>query len=291
VEADTRHIAFYSRVPPGDYTFRVIACNNDGVWNTTGASVTLTLQPHFWQTWWFKLFLGGTCLSLVAASARYATKRRMQFKLERLEQQHAVEKERSRIAQDMHDDLGSQLTEIQLLSDLALGGKSDEETKTHVAKISGATREVVRGLGTIVWAVNPRNDSLDNLADYLYEYVQRVLSLRNIQCRLEAVDVLPRIPISASVRRDIFLVVKEALNNVIKHSGATEVRFALRAEGQKLLVVIEDNGKGFALEEQTGSGNGLLNMESRTAHLGGKYLLQSQRGRGTSIRLEVPLPD
>ena len=134
VEAGERHTAFYNNVPPGSYTFRVIACNNDGVWNPLGSSVKLSLQPHPWQTLWFKIFVLLASFSGVGVAVRYATRKRLQFRLERLEHQHAIEKERTRIAQDMHDDLGARLTEIMFLSGLAENSK-DGGAKFNVAHI------------------------------------------------------------------------------------------------------------------------------------------------------------
>jgi ligand-binding sensor domain-containing protein/signal transduction histidine kinase len=288
VDAATRRDAFYNNVPPGDYTFRVIGCNNDGVWNALGANVKLSLQPHYWQTWWCKLSLLLASLSLAAAGARFLTRRRMQLKLERLEQQHAVEKERTRIAQDMHDDLGIRLTEILLLGNLASASNVDG-VKEHVSKMTNVARDVVRGLDAIVWAVNPKNDSLDQLALYTCEYLEKLLGMTSIRCRLNVPDELPDQSLSADIRHNLFLVIKEAVNNMVKHAQATELRFSLQVTGSILSIAIEDDGRGFPIAENSSRGNGLQNMEKRMKNVGGKFELRSEPGKGTRIRLEIPI--
>ncbi|MDB6025410.1 MAG: putative two-component system sensor kinase, partial [Verrucomicrobiales bacterium] len=186
VDAGTRRSAFYNSVPPGSYEFQVIACNNDGVWNSRGANVKLSLEPHYWQTNWFRVFIALASVGLVASSARSVTRKRMQTKLQQLEQQHAIEKERTRIAQDMHDELGARLTEIRVLSDLT-EKKKDQPTEvaTQSRRISNASGELIRNLHSIVWAVNPANDSLEKLADYICGFAQPFLKVASIRCRLE----------------------------------------------------------------------------------------------------------
>jgi signal transduction histidine kinase len=290
VDAGTRRIAYYNNTPPGDYTFHVMACNNDGVWNMTGASMKFTLQPHYWQTWWFKAFviIGG--LSFVATSARYATKRRMQFKLERLEQQHAVEKERTRIAQDMHDDLGARLSEILLLSNLSQKAEAKPaEIKTQLGRISDATHDLVDNLDAIVWAVNPKNDSFNRFVFYLYEYVPRYLEATSIRCLFDVPQPLLTTPLSSTIRHDLFLVLKEALNNIVKHAQATEVRLSLRIENGALIMTLADNGQGFPAGNTSLFGNGLNNMRDRVEKVGGSFELHSEAGKGTSIALRIPI--
>jgi ligand-binding sensor domain-containing protein/signal transduction histidine kinase len=289
IDAGTRHIAFYNKVPPGHYAFQVMACNNDGVWSATGASVKLHLQPHYWQTWWFKTFLILASLSIAATGARYITHRRMQFKLQRLEQQHAVEKERSRIAQDMHDDLGARLTEIVMLSNFAANSR-EPETKSHINKVAHTANALVRSLDALVWAVDPGNDSLENLVFYLQEYVEMFLGMTSIRYRVDIPTELAACPISSEARHNIFLATKESLNNVVKHSGASEVWFRLGFEGGTLAISIEDNGKGFSNATVSSDfGNGLGNIEKRMRKLGGRCEINSQLGKGTRIELRIPL--
>jgi ligand-binding sensor domain-containing protein/signal transduction histidine kinase len=290
VSAGTRRIAYYNNLYPGNYTFRVIACNHDGVWNSVGSSVRLTLQPHFWKTWWFKGFGIVACLSIAAGSARYATKRRMQFKLERLEHQHAIEKERARIAQNMHDDLGARLTEILMLSGVTASGRGGESgMKANAERVAAAAEDMVRNMDGIVWAINPQNDSLKHLTLYFYEYVERFLSSTNIRCRWEVPQDLPPLQLTAEVRHNLFLVLKEALNNTVKHSGATEVWIRLAISEGDLRLVIEDNGGGLVKQSGARIGHGLSGMEKRMEDVGGTFKLFSDPEKGTRLQFQIPL--
>ncbi|MDB6029426.1 MAG: putative two-component system sensor kinase [Verrucomicrobiales bacterium] len=290
VDAGTRRIAYYNNLGPGQYNFRVKACNNDGVWNSSGPGIKLSLQPQYWQTWWFKTFAIVGSLSIAAAGARFATRKRMASKLERLEQRHAIEKERTRIAQDMHDDLGVRLSEILLLSDMT--HKKDAnltEVQICTGKIGRATRELVDNLDAIVWAVNPKNDSLDKFADYLVVNAPLYLEMSGIRCGLDVPSRLPPYPLSSEIRHNLFLVVREALHNTIKHAQASEVRILLSIEDETLRLDIVDNGKGFTTESDLASGNGLINMEARMKNIGGSFQLASESGNGTRISLNIRL--
>ncbi len=290
VDAGTRRVAYYNNISPHAYTFRVIGCNNDGTWNQTGASISFVLLPHFWQAKWFMGLIALTAAGIVAGSVRYLTWKKVQKQFLRLEQQQAIENERTRIAQDMHDDLGARLTEILLLSNVpATNGSAQNEDTIRARKVAGAAAELVRNLDGIVWAVNPKNDSLESLTLYLCEYVQRFLGPTSILCSWDIAADLPAADLSSEVRHNVFLVFKEALNNIVKHSGASQVQLRLRVEKCYLLLSIEDNGKGFLPEGESESGNGLINMQERMQKIGGNFELQSGLGKGTRIALRAPL--
>ena len=289
IDVGDRRIAYYSNVKPGAYTFRVIACNNEGVWNTTGANLKFTLLPHFWQAKWFVGFVMLICAGFVAAIARYVTWKRVQIKLQQLEHQHAIERERSRIAQDMHDDLGARLTEIMFLSNTAerrpdLGPESGRDVK----RIAEASRELTQNLDAIVWATEPRNDTLENLTTYLQDYAERYLNASGIRCLSEIQDHLPDRTISSEVRHNIFLTFKEALNNIAKHAQATEVHFVLSIANDRLKIVVQDDGKGFPETFAVG-GNGLHNMRTRIEKIGGCFEQISEGGKGTRICFQIQL--
>lgn len=289
VEAGSRRSAFYNNVSPGDYRFHVIACNNDGAWNSSGSSVKLSLQPHFWQTWWFS---GAAILSgaiAVSGAARFVTRKRLQRELDRLERQHILEKERARIAQDIHDDLGSSLTRIAMLGERAREDLANPAAaETHVGKIVICAHESVRSLDEIVWAVNPAHDTLDSLAEYISHFTNEFFQNTSIQCRLEIPMDLPSYPLPADMRHNVFLAVKEALNNVLKHSQATEVCVRMSESASRVQVLIEDNGCGFD-SRMTGMGNGLGNMRKRLEELGGRFDISSAAGHGAKIKLEIDL--
>jgi ligand-binding sensor domain-containing protein/signal transduction histidine kinase len=292
VEAGTERKAIYNFLPPGNYRFHVTACNNDGVWNEAGAALALTVLPHFWQTWWFIGLATVSLLASVGGAIRYVEKKRHQRKVERLELQHAVERERLRIAQDIHDDLGASLTQLTLLGELAKRESLPlPEVRTLVATITDKTRELVRAMDEIVWAVNPRNDSLPNLSSYLCQFAQQFLRPSSVRCRLDVMDGLPAHPLTVQVRHNLFLVVKEALNSVLKHAGASEVWLRVAVKDSVLTLAVEDNGRGFAPAAIDGERNGLRNMRQRVDEVGGRFDVASQPGQGASLHITLPLPD
>jgi signal transduction histidine kinase len=292
VEADTRRVAHYNNLLPGSYRFKVIACNEDGIWNEAGTTTTVILDPHPWQTWWFRGLAVAGVTGALATAVRYATRRRMQRKLEILEQQHALERERGRIAKDIHDDLGSSLTRIMMLGERAQDDiERRDEAQVHVRKIVDSARATVQSLDEIVWAVNPENDTLDGLVEYISHYADQFFESTNVKCRLEMPVELSPLPLPAEARHDLFLVVKEALNNILKHSGATEARICVAEIGATVEIVIEDNGRGFELNE-TNAGrkrNGLENMRRRIEGLGGTFGVTSAPGRGTKLTVTARL--
>ena len=288
MEAGTRRTAHYVNVYPGQYQFRVMACNKDGIWNETGASLDIVLRPHLWQIGWLRVGAGLAVIGLASGSARYVTRHRMQRKLVLAEQRHAIEKERGRIAKDIHDDLGSSLTRIMMLGERAEEGLANkEEVGVHVGKIVVSARRTVQALDEIVWAVNPENDTLDGLVEYLSHYADEFFGNTNVSCRLEIPVQLPALTLSAEVRHDLFLVVKEAFNNVLKHAKATEVQVQVSCEQSKLEIVVGDNGCGFDEAQNPGGrmGNGLHNMRKRIENLGGTFEIASAPGKGTRLVL------
>lgn len=297
VEAGSRRVAHYSHVGPGRYRFRVVACNSAGVWNEEGATLTLDVLPRFWETAWFLGLAGAAVVGGVAGAARHLATRKLRREVERLERQRALERERARIAKDIHDDLGAGLTQITLLSELA---RTDppHEAERLLQQISETARELTHAMDEIVWAVNPRNDTLDSLTGYLCKLAQEHLAVAGIQCRLEIPASLPPLPVSSEVRHHLFLATKEALHNVVKHARAAEVRLRMELRESSFTLAIEDDGRGFAAEGRTEStsgdpsrsaGHGLDNIARRLAAVGGRCAIRSAPGRGTCVELHVPL--
>ena len=290
VEAGTRRVAHYYNIYPGRYVFRVIAGNSDGVWNTTGAALTVLLRPHVWQTWWFRGLAIVAILGSVGGAALYGTQRRMQRKVELAEHQSAVERERGRIAKDIHDELGSSLTRIMLLGERTQEDIArPEELHVHADKIVTSARAAVQSLDEIVWAVNPENDTLDSLVGYLNQYANQFFESTNVKCRLEMPAQLSRLVLPAEMRHDLFLVVKEALNNVLRHAQASEVRVRMTESASTVDIEIEDNGRGFedGPARVGRRGHGLENMRKRMEALGGGFSLTSTPGQGTKLRFTV----
>ncbi|MEW6304479.1 MAG: two-component regulator propeller domain-containing protein [Verrucomicrobiota bacterium] len=290
VEGETRRMAYYVDLPPGRYTFTVIAANNEGFWNTTGSSIGLLVQPPFYRTWWFISCMGVVAASMVGMFVRYLLQRQLEQRLRILEQQHALDRERARIAQDMHDDLGARVTQIGLLSErVKRQTKNPSEVGQLAERILTTTREVVDTLDEIVWAVNPKNDTLDRVGPYIAQYAEAYFEPTDIRCRLDVPTELPGLPITADLRHNLYLVVKEALNNVAKHSQAKEVWLRLKLDKETLQVAVEDDGKGFVPEQASTSRNGLFNMKKRIEDSGGKCDIVSRPGHGTSVRVTCRL--
>jgi len=283
--------AEYPRLPKGKYEFRVIACNSEGIWNDQGASLAFVVTPFFWQTWWFTSAVLLAFTGAVIAVVRYVSFRRLRARLLTLEQQAALYKERARIAKDIHDDLGASLTQISLLGELA---RQDRETPAkvgdHVSVIQNTARRAVKSLDEIVWAVNPRNDTLAHFIDYTGQFALDYLRLAGIRCRLDLPEQVPARELSTDVRHNLFLVVKEAINNTVKYAQATELRLRIAASEDKLELTVEDNGRGFSHPPEDGDTDGLRNMRQRMIDIGGQCWIQGRPGSGAKISITFPWP-
>jgi len=287
IEPGTRRASVqYGYLRPGQYRFHVTACNSDGTWNEIGASLTLKVLPYFYETLWFQLLAGLAALGVLAGVIRHISVRRLRWKMQQLERQHAVERERTRIARDIHDDLGASLNLIAVLGDLAKKEKTDE----RIEKMSITARQAVKSLDEIVWAVNPRNDTLAHLVDYAGQFATNYLRATGIRCLLDVPEQMPAYEVTTDVRHNLFLVIKEALQNIVKHSKATEVWLRVNIAAKTLHVSIEDNGCGFETASNDPWADGLRNMRDRLEEMGGRCQIQSRVGAGTTISIEMPWP-
>jgi ligand-binding sensor domain-containing protein/signal transduction histidine kinase len=319
-DAGAARSAAYNKLLPGEYRFHVIACNNDGVWNELGHSYVFRIDTPFWRTWWFLSLTGLMTAGTLGATVRFVSVRHLRRKLLRLEEAHAVEKERMRIAQDMHDEIGGKLSRISFLSDMAsqnLGEKS--EASEQIDQVSEAAREVIRTVDEIVWAVSPRNDTLDSAIHYICRHAEEFFELTAIELELKLPDQVPVHQLSAETRHNLFCAVKEALNNVLKHARATSVRIVFALHARSFEVTVIDNGRGFCTKEVVGRdaapsasagetnddqrqfggrrgaptlpscGDGLLNMRERLQSVGGSCTVLSEPGGGTRVAFKVPL--
>jgi len=298
VEAGTRRVALYSFVPPGTYDFWVSACNGGGVWNEKGAGLTLTVLPHFWQNWWFLAAVGGAVLAFGGGALRFVVRRRMQQRLQRLEQERALERERTRIAQDLHDIMGAKLCRISFMSEHVRRSETIPAAfQEQIRSMSDDSREVLRSLDEIVWAVNPEKDSLEHLVSYIAQYAQDYFRRTGIECEVEVPRRLPAQSLTSQSRHHLFLAVHEALTNILKHSGARRARLVMACHGPEFEIAVSDNGSGFdptdadsnSPNAAAGFGNGLGNMRRRLTDLGGQCLVQARPGQGTTIRFVLPL--
>ncbi len=289
VDAGTTRTATYASIPAGDHTFRVSACSPDGEWSAVAATTTVSVHPFYWQTKWFlacvvALVTGGAVWML-----RRAAVQRLRRRLELMRQQQAVERERARIAQDIHDELGANLTSIGLLADMGARHKTDPAAVTReLDQISQTARESVAAMDAIVWALNPRNDSLDHFANYIAQFTREFFRPTSMRTRLDLPVDLPPQPMSTETRHQLFLIVKECFNNIVRHSEATEVNLKLACDNGGLRLTIADNGKG--LSGQPGEGHdGLNNLRERIEGLGGTLCIESKKGRGAKLEFILPL--
>jgi signal transduction histidine kinase len=290
VEAGSARVASYTHPPPGNYRFHVIACNNDGIWNQLGDSIPITFEPFVWETLWFKLTTTAIGFGILCGWVVFVLRRRHRREVERLEHQRALELERTRIARDLHDDLGVGLTEIGLLGDLAgTGAGLPEPSRERLQEITGRARTLAASLDEIVWAINPANDTSQSLVDYFFPYAQKLLGRAGIRCRLEVIEPLPVGSLNAEERHEFFHAYKEALNNVIRHSGATQVEVSLSGKEGNLLIRIADNGRGLQEVDDKGSHHGLAGMRARLARLGGRCEIKSGAGSGTTVTFVIPV--
>jgi len=292
VEAGSSRVAWYSKLRPGPYRFHVTACNEDGVWNPTGSSLALIVRPPLWLTWWF-LSVSAVCLlGLITATVHWVSTQKLQRQLERVRHEEALDKERARIARDIHDQLGANLTQVALLGELIESDKDcPEEVESHARQIAQTARDTTRGLDEIVWAVNPSNDTLDGLLTYACKYAQEYLTLAGVSYRVDMPSQLPGAVLSPDVRHNVFLAFKEAITNVVRHAAAPAAWVRLRLEPASFTLEIQDNGRGVAgLDPSTlQTRNGLRNMRKRMTDLGGQFDIGPAPEGGTLVRLTVPV--
>ncbi|HTA94845.1 MAG TPA: triple tyrosine motif-containing protein, partial [Verrucomicrobiae bacterium] len=289
IEAGTQRSAIYSRLAAGNYRFEVRGCNSDGVWNKTNAALSFSVAPFFWQTWWFRFATTGLFTLIVIAVVRYVSFRRLQSRIRMLEQQAALDKERARIARDIHDHLGGTLTQMTLQLELALrNGEKPEKAAGHVQQSLATARQAIQSLDETVWAVNPGNDTLPHLVNYIGEYAVGFLDSAGIRCRADLPEFLPAQSVSAETRHNLFLAVKEALNNVVRHASASEVRLRASVNNGSLQFTVEDNGHGFQPATNKNFAEGLHNMRQRMEEIGGQFEIESNAGAGTRISFVCP---
>lgn len=291
--------ASYGRLPYGRYCFRVVARKLDGDWQAATETFAFVVPtPLYLQTWAICLS-GISAVVLVAGIVRFVSHRRLRVTLARLEQQQSLERERMRIARDMHDEIGSKLTKISFLSEHAqVGAKAAGPLADKIESIAQTSRELLQTMDEIVWVVNPQNDTLENLTAYLSHYAVEYFQNTSIECELRLPDEIPHCAVSSETRHNLFLSFEEALNNVLKHSAATSVKVEMSVQEREFELKVTDNGKGFEVPawpagktpNQGGrGGNGLKNMRQRLAALGGECLVSSRPGAGATVTTRIRL--
>jgi ligand-binding sensor domain-containing protein/signal transduction histidine kinase len=266
----------YANLSPGSYRWQVRAVTSDGI-SSSPATLAFTILAPIWQRWWMRLLL------LLAASLVLYSLYRY-----RMAQLLEVERLRTRIATDLHDDIGSSLSQIALLSEVVQRRPAGENSARPLSDIADLSRELVDSMSDIVWAIDPEQDRLGNLTHRMRRFANDLFSQNGSRVRIDVPSENQNPPLDADIRRQVFLVFKESLHNAVRHSGCTEVDLQLRLADGWLELFIADNGKGFD-QERTGHGHGLASMRRRSEHLGGALVVESAPGLGTKVRLRAPL--
>jgi signal transduction histidine kinase len=281
------HEAHYEKLAPGEYQFRVAEVSALGAPTGNEASITIKVPAPLWEVPWFWAALVAFFVAALLGISRYASWREMRQELARIESQRALERERLRIAHDIHDDLGARLTQISLASAMAHDSPGlSSIARAEFDRISQMARDTVSALYETVWAVNPENDNLDALGNYLCQMLHQMCEQAKLSCRLRVPDLPRDVQVASQLRHNVILAVKEAVNNIIKHSQATEVSFQVTFERDVLTISIYDNGIGFDTAKPM-MGNGLANMKQRLEVIGGRCDIESSPDKGTTISMHV----
>lgn len=284
-----QHEASYLNVPPGDYVFRATAITLNGTQSGSSSLLRLHIPRPITQQPWFGPVLAGGLVTLIAGAAVMSIRQRTRARLQRLRMQNELERDRTRIAQDMHDDLGTVATAITMTASLARRNLHHNPAKAdeHLETVCRSARTLVTAMDELVWAVDPANDTLDELGLHLIRLVEEMFTDSGIRHRIRIPEFLPKSPLGSETRHHLALAVKEALHNVLQHSSASEVQLSLELLPDGILIEVRDNGKGFTI--QPGRGHGLGNMEKRLSNIGGTCNIQSTP-EGTTVRFKLPLP-
>jgi signal transduction histidine kinase len=297
VDDGNARFARYGRLPYGHYRLHVEARDAGGKWRLAAETFAFAIPtPLYFQKWAISFYIVAA-IALVAGVVRTVSHRRLRRALARLEQQQSLERERMRIARDMHDEMGSKLTKISFLSEHAqVDANSDGPLAQKIGSIAQTSRELLKTMDEIVWVVNPRNDTIENLTAYLSHYAVEYFQNTSIECELRLPREIPHRPLSSDARHNLFLTFEEILNNVLKHSAATKVKVEISVTAREFELKVADNGCGFetAAAENVPArggrgGNGLKNMRQRLEAIGGNCSVSSTLGTGTNVVIRVPL--
>jgi signal transduction histidine kinase/ligand-binding sensor domain-containing protein len=284
--ASTNAVINLTNLSAGKYVLKVKAFFHSTSYSPTELSYSFEITPPWWQTWWLKTIVGLLIIVVLIIGFRFYYNRRLEKQMAVSEKQQAIERERTRIATDMHDDLGAGLSRIRFLSQSILNKKiKDDGIKTELEKITSFSDEMSEKMGEIVWALNEKNDTLADLVAYTRSYAVEYLATHDIQCEANTPLNLPGTFITGEIRRNIFLSVKECLHNIVKHAGATKVCLTVQLD-HEMKIVIHDNGKGIDWNNRRAFSNGLENINKRMKEINGEVDFANEHG--TRVSLSIP---
>jgi signal transduction histidine kinase len=269
--------ATYTNLSPGAYSFRVKAANSDEIWNEEGATLTIRKIPHFYQTWWFSLLILGLGAGVIYGIYRYRELNRLR-----------LEAVRNRIATDLHDDMGSTLSSIRIFSDVLQNqiAPVQPESVPVLQRISSSATELSESMQDIIWTIQTRHDSLQDVVTRMREFGLKMAEAKQIDFRMQVSDKFHTTKFHVEQRRNVYLIFKESINNAVKYSHCTKLEVDLTVTGKMLQLTIQDNGKGFD-PATIRQGNGLQNLHKRAAEIKGQLAIHSAPGAGTRIELQM----
>jgi signal transduction histidine kinase/ligand-binding sensor domain-containing protein len=280
----------YSNLNPGNYIFRVRALDGDNDPKNSEARIHIRIKKAFWMT---HGFIVGTILFsflLIVVTVRYFATARIKKRIAQLERQQEISNIRRRIASDLHDDVGSGLSKLAMMSDQARRmDKPELEKGKYLQKISTDARQMIDQLRVIVWALNPQDDQLDSLISYIHQKMHDFLEEYPVNYKIAIPETIPEKTVSPEVKRNTYYAVREVINNATKHAEANQIEIVIEVLPDILQIDISDNGKGFMVIDQGRAGNGIRFMEKRIADLGGKLKIDSRQGTGTTVKMEIPV--
>jgi signal transduction histidine kinase len=275
----------FNNLSSGNYTLHVRSDFPEAIYRSQTLSYSFTILPPWWSSWWFLSLVGILILFSLTMILRNYYRRKLEKKTIVLERQQAIEKERTRIATDMHDDLGAGLSTIRFLREKVKRNSFSDVTKSDAEKIVFNSNELVQKMNEIIWAMNEKNDTLEDLLFYTRSYAVEYCEENEIACEISLPENIPSQFVSGEIRRNVFLTVKESLHNIVKHSGAKNVKIVFEID-RHLCASISDDGQGMAIKEGMG-GNGLRNMRKRVESVNGKFEIRNNKG--VTIQIEIPL--
>jgi len=282
--------ATYTNLDPGRYKFRAKGSNHDGLWNEEGTSLAIIITPPWWSTWWFTVLFWSTVVFSVGGTIRYVEMRKIRRTIERLEQEKALERERSRISQDLHDDIGASLSRIALFSEVAKEEAlaSSPRILELSQKIGDNARELLDAVGALVWSIDPRHEKFEDLVTHMKNFAQEMFTLKNIDYRFKVDPEVAHLALPMDARKNILLIFKEAVNNIVKHSRCQTARVQFSVDRGTFTMTIEDDG-----EEpdrlSSHKGHGIDNMKIRAKNIHGEIRIDVGERGGTKVCLTVPV--
>jgi signal transduction histidine kinase/ligand-binding sensor domain-containing protein len=290
VDSGSERSARYSRLPPGRYVLRVAARHSDGVWGPPVAIQSVTVVPMWWQTWWGQSGALAAFTALVVLVARYWSQRALKVRLRRLEQERSLERERARIARNLHDELGTGLTQLGMLAHRLKRMCRGTDLAAGLGQLASKTRRITSELEGIVWTVSPKNNSLASFAGFIVRFARDYFQDTDISCVVRGAESIPPCVLTPDTQHHLLAIAKEALNNALKYSCAARVEIGFAFARGEFTLTIADDGVGFSPDAaEHAERNGLSNMRFRVKEIGGRLRIESSPQRGTSLEIRVPV--